>query len=241
MKKIISMVLVVSLLLCIKVESFADTNSTNSVTANGITSYILEDSDTLRVVETPYDNGKIIAEYNKTENTLTMKTYNKTNILTTKIIKLNSFKSQENNYDLASMMNRSSKREYQKTWSNFEFTRFSDNKWEIVRPDPKNPTFDRLYFTIQQNDDNYDTLRKYRTVVNNINSKEGEVIVYTGISTLCSGLTGALTAATGIGGAAAGAAFTSLGLTGIGLTKAIELGNLCEEALGLYWDLYDMK
>lgn len=219
--------------------------STNSVTANGVTSYILEDTDSIRLVETPHANSKVTAKYDKIENTLTVTVYENAKIVSTKKLDINKAK-QDNKIDKtissSLVMARSSVRENENTWTNFEFTRFSDNKWEIRRPDSDNPVFDRLYFTIQQNDENYDKLREYSSLVYAINGKEGELIGYCSLEILTTGIGAFLAGFTGgSGGIIASTAFAALGLTGLAVVKAMELGELCDNALTVYWDLFDMK
>lgn len=247
MKKLVSLILSITLLATSIIGAFAEKKPLESINMDNATINILENNNDYRLVESIKDGEVVTYKFDKNNNQLTIANQ-KTKESVIVNLKQNLAKNKFNNDTISEkkiqddFLASSRVVSYQNTWSNFEYTRYSDSKFQLRRPNPDKPVTHTLYFDMYDDEESYTIVRDYKSVVNRINSKEGECIAYSSVTTLASCLTAFLAGFTGgVGGVVAGGIFSSLGLTGLTLTKYCELGNLCDEAIELYWDAYAYK
>lgn len=226
--------LVMSLVIITTTSTFATEKPLSSTVIDNTIINTLEDNDDYRLVESIKDGQIVTYKFDKINKSLTIENQETKE---RQVIDLSNIQAGQSRPILGA-----SQIEGENTWSNFEFARYSDKKWEIRRPDPDHPVSTTKYFEINETTATYNILRSYRSIVYKINSKEGECIAATSVDFIAICLTTFLAGFTGgIGGVAAGALFSSLGLTGVALIKYCELAELCNNAYGLYWDIYDYK
>lgn len=223
MKRLISLVLILSLAL------------TSTVFASGETMKVLADNNFIRSVKVTSEAGdEVTSIYHKIDNTIEVIVNNNEPV----IVDLNKERiTDENGNELYKKV-----REKQNTYMNFEYTRFVDNEWELRRPDPDSEVLKRLFFKVNQTEENYDMLRKFAEKVNAIDAEEKVFIGASSLSVLLMCIASFMAGWTGgLGGVVMKSILASLGVDKVVFDCGVRIGNLCDDALTLYWDVYDTK
>lgn len=220
---------------------------------------VLVDNKSIRKVETSDDNAKYIVTYNKNKRTMDVVIHKLKN-KGTKIESTQKYYLNLDNVNESYMISEDGKVEAvfdeketrasikQNTWSNYEYTKTlgTTNKWELRRPDPKNPVFKRIYFTTKETNSNKTYLNSFMDYVEKINTQESTILwsisssVFTDILLYLSGIGNVFTGGT-LTSTMVAAAAASVGAKGVVVNQFVTLGSYWRYAYNYYYSVYNRR
>ncbi len=224
MKKILSILMVLTLLFSSTMTVFADSYD------YGVK--IIKDNEKYRITEDVIDDVKTIATYDKINNTLSLEWF-----------ELNNKKNSEKLFlNLNDHVYATSAYSEENTFSNYEYKIVygSPNNWELRRPQD-NSALNLYYFTVNQTSALLPDLNNFKDAVDDINDLE---LRYLGASASVPLLTlfTIILAATGAGaGPSVSVALVAAGVTGAAFNYAIDLERRCDDAFHYYFNVFYAK
>lgn len=228
MRKIVSFVLILSMLLTFSLGSVFAAKGPQKVIVNDIEVEILQDDKNFRVARSEDDTYITEVTYNKKTDEVYMKILDTNNgqVL----------------YDSNETFITPLATEYENTFVNYEYSRdIQTNLWTLRRPNT--PYVSSYYFKTYQTSKNATYLQNFKSHVEEINVKEIELIGALGasiITTIAANIAGVITIFTGGTAtpamiAALAAAVGAYGTTAVILTKYV---NAMEDAYASYFDVF---
>lgn len=237
MKKIISLVLSLVMLMSISVTAFA--SETQALADVGMT---IEETETTRIARA-YDGDTLyVSTLDKVSNTMTTERFSPdgtrnavaTVDLNQNIISAIDYTTGETTR--ATTVSKTTESKYA-----YEYTNTSPKKWKLVRPKyAGEASSGGYYFRANQTTTNKSDLNEFRVTVNSIASKESELKTLVGLASFLGGF--ATGFAIGSGGTGFGVAVAAyLAAAGFGVAaqqKANEIGELQDTAYSRYYDVF---
>ena len=202
-KKLVSLTLAAVMLVGASVTTFA----TEGPPTYNLT--ILEDSDTQKVTQTSDNAYVYITTFDKINNTMQFTTINKSTNTKTVGAEI----SREDAGSVTSYSNATTRSASlnEKTFTNYEYTKAygSTNTWTLRRPDGS--LTGTIYFKTYEVSQNRSYINTFKSAVDTINTKEGEIVASYGIVVLSDIAAAAISAgAIATGGALSPAAWTAI-------------------------------
>jgi hypothetical protein len=230
-KKLLCITLALAMVISTSVTAFA--SGRNIAAYNMI---ILEDSDNQRVVQTSDNNFTYITTYNKVNNTIQFtvvdQATNSENIGAVVSV---------DDYSVMPIGARASINE--NTFTNYEYTKIygNPNEWELRRPDGS--LAGTYYFKTYEATQNQSYLNAFKSAVDTINTKEGEIVGTYGLqilSILAAAAAGAGAIFTGgiLTAAAWGSILAAAGATTAHIAVVMAWDRACKNAYDAYFETY---
>lgn len=215
-------------------EAKAATLNSVTTTYNDITTTTTETA-TERTSISQDKHYKTISVYNKDTEITNMKIYKDNELVNEIEINPATIKNNQEN----SIAGRVASTE-EKTFSNFEYQIWysSPAEYELRRPDGGGLNDKTYYFRTYRTSKNGTYFDNFKSTVDAINTKEGEVLVKAGAQGLFAVAEVIIIACSGGFGVAVSAFVSSAGFGVSAATACIELGGLCDKAIDYYWNVY---
>ena len=236
MKKIISILLSISMVISLSTVAFA---AENDVITNEVASVQVIENNGIRTAS--FDDGKLtyIVTYDTVNETICVaQKDNNTGDITYGSVESTTISSQVPAKSLA----RSTI--HQDTFCNYEYDIYtgSPNEWNLERP--KESGSGQVYFMVYENSSNDSELDDWFNAVNTLNNKEWEAVSSYGVALVTSAAAGFISGmAVATGGVLTPGAITAIvaatGATGACAVLLTQIGTQCNVCLKAYWDVYN--
>lgn len=226
MKKIISIVLIIAMLLTGNTLVFAQNQE-------GI--FVVKDNSSVRIVKEITDEGTSYVTYYKESGTIVLSdslSKNNSELVITEEMGLEAFNKASNSLVMSFASRGVQSKE--NTWSNFEYTKYTDGTWQLRRPN--NGILTWYYLNIRETSSNRGELLRYQDFVENLNAAETAYF----IASAGAGASIALAIIASIGtagGASPAAILTAAGATGAMLAAGLVMANCMESCYDQYMDI----
>lgn len=234
-KKFICFLLSTIMVLSTSVTAFA----ANSSTISPYNMTILEDTSSKRVVQTSDENYTYITTYDKLNDTMQ---FTKVDIDTNVSI-VGNVVSGEDAISTTTYASTRATTLKENTFTNYEYTKtYGDpNEWELRRPDGS--LTGTYYFKTYEVTKNKSYINTFKSAVDTINTKEGEIVAAYGLVILGDIAAAAISAgAIATGGVLTPAAWTSIiaaaGANTAYVSVCVAWDNACKTAYDAYYDTF---
>lgn len=230
-KRLLCITLAIAMVVSSSVTAFASSEAGNPYNLT-----VLEDDESQKVVRTSDDNYIYITTHNKADNTMQVTTVDKVTHVSVEGAEVCG-----EDFIVSGPQARASI--YENTFTNYEYTKVygNPNEWELRRPDGS--LLGTYYFKTYEVAANQNYLTAFKSAVDTINTKEGEIITAYGLVILADIAAAAVSAgAIATGGVLTPAAWASI-LTAAGANTAyiavvVAWNNACKTAYDKYFETY---
>lgn len=232
-KKLVSVALAAVMVMGMSLTAFAaETPSTYDLT-------VLEDSNTQRVTQTSDSNYTYTTTFDKINDTMQFTKVDKS----TNVATVGAEVSGTDAISATSYANARANTLNENTFTNYEYTKTygSTNTWELRRPDGS--LTGTIYFKTYEVSKNRSYINTFKSAVDTINTKEGEIVGAYGLVLLGDIAAAAISAgAIATGGVLTPAAWTSIlaaaGANTAFVTVCVSWDNACKTAYDAYYDTF---
>ncbi len=234
MKKVLSVMLAIVMLLTMSVTAFAADNISNDANASAVK---IEENNGVRIATYSDETTTYIVTYDTVNNTICVSQKDIATGVVTNGTTVSTIATTAEVQAASSTI-------HQDTFSNYEYDIYTGNpnEWNLERPDDDGSG--QRYFMVYENSSNEDELDEWFDAVNALNDKEWEAVSGYGVALVTSAAAGFISGmAVASGGILTPGAITAIvaatGATGAAAVLLTQIGTCCNVCRMAYQDVYN--